>query len=61
MSTHEDWEAAKEKRDRAAVRVTRSVMAGHTPLAKDLADFAKCEDAMDRIAAELDGRPGERA
>ncbi|QHK19381.1 hypothetical protein GU243_06085 [Pseudarthrobacter psychrotolerans] len=59
MSTHEEWEDAREKRDRTAVRVTRAIMAGNTPLAKDLAVFAAYEDEMDRIAAELDGNGGE--
>lgn len=59
MSTHEDWEEARERRDRVAVRVTRAIMAGNKPIAKDLAAFAAAEDSMDRVAAELDGEAGK--
>lgn len=53
MRTHEDWERARESRNWAAVRITRAILAGNTASAKDLADFAINDEAMESIATEL--------
>ena len=54
VSTHEDWEKAREKRDRAAVRVAWAVAAGTPPRDKDVAEFAALDNEMDRITNELE-------
>lgn len=54
MSTHEDWEKARQRRNTAAVRVTRVVMIGRTATTADLADFAHADAEMVRLEAELE-------
>lgn len=59
MSTHQDWEAARERRNTAAVRATRAVMIGRTAATADLADFARADSEMARLEAVLDPAPQE--
>lgn len=54
MSTHADWEKAREKRDRAANRIARAVLVSRSPSAQDIIDFALSDEEMERITKELD-------
>lgn len=52
-SSHEDWDAARIRRDAAAVRVTRTIRTGADPRQEDLDTFALNDHAMERIEREL--------
>jgi len=54
MSTHEDWEKARAKRDCAAVSIARAVLVSRSPSAQDITDFALSDEEMERITKELD-------
>lgn len=58
MSTHEDWEAAKKRRDNAAVMIAfYYVNGGLEKFGQREVEKFTAEDAeMTRIAKELDGR-----
>ena len=56
MSTHEDWRAAKERREDMAIRAARALLADDVAIARS---YALAYDAADtelhRIGQELDG------
>lgn len=54
MSTHQDWEVARRRRDTAAVSIARAVIAHRSPTGADLAKFALAETDMARIEDELE-------
>jgi hypothetical protein len=55
MSKHEDWEAARERRNMAAVHITRAVInnTGRN-IARELATFQREDANMARIEAGLE-------
>lgn len=56
MSTHEDWQAAKERRDNSAINAARYLVAGFLEMAQRAArESATADDDMQRIRQELDG------
>jgi len=56
MSTHRDWEAAREKRNSRAIQAARELHQGRIEKAKELAAEAMSyDDTMARISKELDG------
>jgi len=56
MSTHKDWEAAKEKRNSKAIQAARELHQGRIEKAKALAAEAMVfDDKMALISKELDG------
>jgi hypothetical protein len=55
VSTHQDWEAARERRNTAAVRITRELINGTgRDTARDLATFAREDANMAWLERELD-------
>ena len=58
MSTHEDWLAAKKRRDDAAYMLASAYAAGLNKRVMDeyAVIFTAAEEEMTRIAKELDGR-----
>lgn len=54
--THEDWQRAKDKRDRAALRAVRELLNGKTGEATQSAlESDQADDEMLRISKILDG------
>jgi len=53
--THEEWEAARDRRNRAALQSVRHLLAGNTAAAMSSArEAAAADDEMDRIGDVLD-------
>jgi hypothetical protein len=61
MSTHDDWLAAKKRRDDAAYMLASAYTEGVSKSVTDkyAAIFTAAEEEMTRIAKELDGRAGK--
>lgn len=56
MSTHEDWVAAKERREDMAIRAARALVNGELNMARKYANaFDAADTDMHRIGQELDG------
>lgn len=56
--THQDWDEARQLRDRRALQSVRWLLDGNTERATELAlESARADDDMDRIAAILDADP----
>lgn len=56
MSTHEDWQAAKERREDMAIRAARALVNVDYIMAKKWArEFDAADTDMHRIGQELDG------
>ena len=56
MSTHNDWRAAKERRDDMAIRAARALLADDLEIAKSYAlAYDAADTGLHRIGQELDG------
>lgn len=56
MSTHEDWQAAKERRETFAIRAARALVDSNIIMARKWAlEFDVADTDMHRIGQELDG------
>lgn len=54
MSSHQEWETARARRDAVAVSVLRTITSGSTrDITKDIATFLREDAAMDRLEKEL--------
>jgi hypothetical protein len=55
MSTHEDWEAARERRNTAAAHITRALISyPGMDVSRHIATFKREDANMVRIEAELE-------
>ena len=56
MSTHEDWRAAKERREDMAIRAAKFLLSGDLEIAKSYAQaYDEADTELHRIGQELDG------
>ena len=56
MSTHDDWRAAKERREDMAIRAAKFLLSGDLELARSYAQaYDEADTDMHRIGQELDG------
>ena len=56
MSTHDDWRAAKERREDMAIRAARALLADDVAIAKSYAQaYDEADTDMHHIGQELDG------